>query len=251
MVIIGSVALKHWFPDFNREPKDLDIAIEGETYSQLDCQGNRIEYLKNPIIVKYSKGQEYLVPELLLTLKMSHLPWDIFWAKNMWDTQFLLSKGVKYDKDIFFELYDYWNTVHEPNKRSDLTMQKEEFFDNALKEFDHDHLHTLLNPNPTYIGMLKEGCTVELDPEKFAQSSIIDKKNLIYEETAIMAFERYRKKGYKHAYSIMIKQYLMNHVPFSYGFLFLVENWIELHKAPYDFVKVIEEHPNFHTAKTI
>ena len=48
-LIIGSVAIKHYFPDFKRKPKDIDIAVlepkkrEGST-----------EYLVNPVILKYS-----------------------------------------------------------------------------------------------------------------------------------------------------------------------------------------------------
>jgi len=30
MLIIGSTAIKHYFPDFPREPKDLDIAVPTE-----------------------------------------------------------------------------------------------------------------------------------------------------------------------------------------------------------------------------
>ena len=31
MLIIGSTAIKNYFPDFNRTPKDLDYAVEDST----------------------------------------------------------------------------------------------------------------------------------------------------------------------------------------------------------------------------
>ena len=56
MLIIGSSALKHYYSDFPREPKDLDYAVVDEQQSIL---GNKeyktVEYLKNPIILKYQK----------------------------------------------------------------------------------------------------------------------------------------------------------------------------------------------------
>ena len=33
MIVIGSTAMKIHFPDFNRQPKDLDIAVEHEKVS--------------------------------------------------------------------------------------------------------------------------------------------------------------------------------------------------------------------------
>ena len=90
-LIIGSTAMRHHFPDFNRSPKDLDIAVE-DSSSFTSTKG--VEYLGNPILFKYvPEGQEYIDPNMLLSLKMSHLFFDINWAKHMWDVQFLLNKG--------------------------------------------------------------------------------------------------------------------------------------------------------------
>lgn len=240
MIIIGSTAIKHWFPDFNREPKDLDIAYD-LMLPTIKKEG--AEYLENPILFKYSKAKagEFLEPHLLLTLKMSHIFWNIKFDQHMFDIQFLLQKGVKYDIVILKELYEYWQTVHGKNTRSDLKMTKDDFFDNALKEFDHDHLHTLLNPTPTYLSMLKDGCEVEIDEEKFAKASFQDKENLVREEVENMAFERFRHLGYKHAYSKMLRKYLISHAPLWNIALFTIENWILLHKPNRNFVQLIEE----------
>jgi hypothetical protein len=46
-IIIGSTAIKHYFPDFPREPKDLDFAVmPGEKFEK---KGG-VEYLENSVI---------------------------------------------------------------------------------------------------------------------------------------------------------------------------------------------------------
>lgn len=242
-VIIGSTAIKSYFPDFKREPKDLDVAVRSEDLIKelapfyVNEGEARVEFLVNPVIVNYARSV-ILEPDLLLTLKMSHIFWDIAWEKHMFDIQFLLSKGAKCDSEIFEELYEYWNGYHGQNKRSDLTMNAADFFDNALKEYDHDYLHTLLNPEPTYIGMLKDGAEVEIDEAKFQKASYEDKKNLIFEETEIMAFERFGSLHHRVAYGRMLKKYIIGHAPL-YVARFLLENYKELYRPRHDFISLI------------
>ena len=103
-VIIGSTAIKHHFPHFPREPKDLDIAVGFPK----EKSRKGIEYLENPLLFKWvSEGEEYLTPNMLLNLKMSHLFFDINWDKHMWDVQFLLKEGYKWDMVIVEELYNF------------------------------------------------------------------------------------------------------------------------------------------------
>ena len=95
MLIIGSTAIKNFFPDFPRNPKDLDYVVDNEDNKNSD----NTEYLYNPIILKYQKDG-YLKPELILSLKISHLFHDINWFKHIFDVQFLISKGIQYNKEI-------------------------------------------------------------------------------------------------------------------------------------------------------
>jgi hypothetical protein len=247
-VLIGSAAIKYHFKDFNREPKDMDFAVPSEHVAQITRQvytenpkfdGIKIEALVNPVICNWT-DDIILNPNLLLTLKMSHLFWDINWDKHMYDVQFLLSKGAKYNKYAFYDLYDYWTKYHGKNKRSDLKMSAADFFDNALKEFDHDYLHTLINPTPTYLNMLADNAEVEIDERKFEQASDEAKENLVREEVSVMAFERFRKLGYKKANLRMLKKYIISHVPL-FAAPFVIENYVKLLKPKYDFIKVIEE----------
>lgn len=243
-VIIGSEAMKSYFPDFKREPKDLDIAIydnhQNEEIRKIyreEGETRRIEFLYNPVITAYATSA-MLEPDLLLTLKMSHIFWDINWDKHMFDIQFLLEKGAKCNVEVFNHLYDFWNAYHGQNKRSDLTMSAADFFDNALKEYDHDYLHTLLNPEPTYVGMLKDGAEVEIDEEKFHKSDHEVRKALVKEEVYVMAFERFGKLHHRVAYGRMLKKYIMAHAPL-YVARFVIENYKELLKPDIDFIKVI------------
>ena len=155
MILIGSKAIKHHFPDFKRDAKDTDYIVKHKP----DQKFKRVEFLLNPVLDGFSGS--ILSPNLLYTLKASHLFWDIQWSKHVYDVQFLKSKGCKIDKDIFYQLYQYWCIIHGVNKRSNLDMTAKDFFNNALKKYDHDFLHTLIKPEPTYKKVLKDGAEVD------------------------------------------------------------------------------------------
>lgn len=252
-VIIGSTALRHWFPDFKREPKDIDLAVENITkvISVPPTIGSkRIENLPNNIIANHCKGQLYASPEILLTLKMSHvIGFDIFWQKHIGDILFLQDKGVKYNRELMWELYEYWNTVHGKNKRSDLSMSAEDFFTNALDtNFDHDLAHTLLikhpffeeQVNPTYQLVLKDGAEVDIDEGKFNKLTEKGKYNLVIEEVCLMALERWPKEKFWNSYSKMLKKFLINHAPL-FEAEWMINNWKWLCRPPFDFKTHLNE----------
>ena len=234
MVLIGSQAIKHYFPDFPREPKDYDYIVKEVP----KVQHINTEYLRNPVLEDYPL--DILEPDYILTLKASHLFWDINWDKHMFDTQFLLKKGCTINRRLFFQLYEHWNNYHGKNKRSNLSMSASDFFDNAVKcEYDHDFLHTLINPQPTYIKVLKDGAEVELDEEKFNKLSHKEKCDLASEEIMVMGWERFNRLNYMSAYSRMMKKFIMGHAPMWLA-LFIIENYVELHKPKFNFYKLIE-----------
>jgi len=240
MILIGSKAIKHWYPDFNREPKDTDYIVYKPNILENE---KSIEYLENPIIFNKYKDTDKLVLSSndLTTLKASHLMWNINWDKHMFDLQFLLKKGNKIEEPLFWELYDYWNEYHGKNKRSDLNMSKDDFFTNAINYdvAEHDDLHLIINPIPIYTKILKDGCEVELDVEKYKALSHEDKLDLVREEVMVMAFERYKKLNYKIAYSKMLKKFIINHAP-KFTLIFILENYIELQKPPkINFIETI------------
>ena len=233
-LIIGSTALKHWFPDFPRNPKDLDVI--GTKYASEE----KIEFLKNPVLLNYCSYRGFLEPNDLYTLKMSHaVGWNINWDKHVFDIQFLKKKGCVINKELFNLLYNYWGDLHGINKRSDLDMSSEDFFNNALKlEHFHDFLHTLINEVPTFTKVLKG--EVEVCESKFNNLSHEDKCNLVVEEVIIMAFERYKHLGFQRAYFAMLRKFIISHAPI-WEAIFILENYIELHKPRFDYFKMIED----------
>jgi|SRR6188508_2708552 len=245
MIIIGSAAIKQHYPDFPRVPKDLDyIGVRDYDF----CTDLRFEKLENPIIEKLyenDKSSYYIKKDDLLTLKASHLCWDINWEKHLFDTQFLLKKGCKIDYKLFTELYNYWNSYHSKNKRSDLKMSKNEFFDNAINynEAQHDDLHKLLNPIPIYTRVLKDSCEVELDENKFHKLSHDDKLAFVYEEVMIMSYERFKNIDYRIAYKKMLKKFIISHAPI-WSLIFIIENYIELHIPKFNHFKILENERN-------
>jgi hypothetical protein len=235
MLLIGSSAIRHHYPEFNRIPKDSDYAVSTKMQSTKE-----IEYLYNPVIGDM-KG--VASPDLLYTLKISHvIGWDINWDKHMFDIQFLKKKGARLDKELFRKLYNFWNTNNGENKRSELDMSAEEFFNNALKT-PHDYYHTLLNPIPVYIKILKDGAEVDVSEEKFNNLSFVEKCDLVREEVMVMAYERYKSYNYLKAYSVMLKKFIIMHAPL-WEAIFIIENFITLHKPLFNYFKTIDEKLN-------
>lgn len=243
--------MRHWFPEFPREPKDVDIAVL-DTYDMrrsavLDLN-NPIEYLENPVLLEwFGEQEEYCPAEGLLTLKASHLFWDIAWDKHLFDVQWLLGKGYTIDRELFHLLYNYWNEYHSWNRRSDLKMSATDFFNNAVDcPYSHDELHILLNPEPTYTKVLIG--EVEVGEDKFNRLPFEQKCNLVYEEVYVMATERWPEMDYRKAYSIMLKKFIISHAPL-WEAIFIIENYRLLHKPTYNYMKVIKEGMKYLTPK--
>lgn len=224
-MLIGSKAIKHWFPDFNREPNDEDRIVND---IQLSGKVGNIEYLYNPIL----PFEEICSPNNLLTLKMSHIFWEVGWEKHMWDIQFLLKKGCTYDIDLFYKLYSFWNKIKQ-NKRSNLQMSANVFFTNAVNyPVSHDDLHYLLKETPTFTKVLIG--EVEVGEDKFNLLSFEEKLSLVEEEIMVMAFERYQGLDYRVGYYKMLKKFIINHAP-MWEALFIIKNFIVLSKPSFDY----------------
>ncbi len=235
MLIIGSTAIKNFFPDFPRNPKDLDYVVDNEDNKNSD----NTEYLYNPIILKYQKDG-YLKPELLLSLKISHLFHDINWFKHIFDVQFLISKGIQYNKEIVDELIPFWNDIHKKVKKSNLMLTKEDFFTNAINEdtLQHDYIHTLINPVPMYTLLLKDGAEVELDENKWHKMSYEDKSKVVFEETAVMAWERYKNNHWREAFKLQLKDNIIKHFP-HYIAMFSILNYSILQRLNSNYRELI------------
>lgn len=234
-LIIGSTAIKHYYPDFPREPKDIDIVV-----LEKQKRNGETEYLQNPIILKY-QNSGYLKPELMTSLKVSHLLWDINWEKHMFDLQFLLYKGHNWDLNIVRELREYWHEVLPKVRRSKLEQSKEEFFTNNVNmdTNEHDYLHTLIAEIPAYTKILKDNCEVELDENKWNNLSFEEKCDVVQEEAYVMAYERWKHLNYRIGYKRQLIQNIQKHYPEFIAF-FAIQNYIKLEKPKFNYLKKIE-----------
>jgi len=263
-MIIGSTAIKHWFPDFTREPKDLDYITSEQFPIEESGYFNRnttikIEILNNPVLQhyvhdKYSYIPKYCPVNELYTLKISHCFWDLpnkTWDKHMWDIQFLKSKGCVFIPELFNDLYKYWNTLHGVNKRSNLDMSADEFFDNFITfPVEHDTLHELLIQHEYFVNQDKPTYTkiligeVLVSEDKFNLLTEQEKFNLVFEEVAVMALERYSDLYYKAAYNKMLKKFIINHAP-MFEAVWIIQNHKKLlTEIPFNFIKHLNEKIN-------
>lgn len=236
-LIIGSTALNYHFKDFHRKSKDLDYVVRDR---KLYSREEGVEYLENPVILKY-QTVGYLSPKLMTSLKVSHLLWETNWDKHMYDLQFLLKKGFTWDVTLVKELRVYWEQVLPKVRRSQLEQSKEEFFTNGVNDGveEHDYLHSLLAKIPAYTKILKDGAEVELDESKWNNLSFEEKCDVVFEETAVMNFERRPKLDYRVGYKRQLQENIQKHFPEFISF-WAIENYIALERPKYNYIKTIE-----------
>lgn len=71
MILIGSRALKHHFPDLRREPKDWDWAVAEADMPKIKKRG--FEYHASPGFAwLLANEKDVASPDALYTIKMSH-----------------------------------------------------------------------------------------------------------------------------------------------------------------------------------
>lgn len=247
-MIIGSCAIRHWFPDFRREPKDMDI-VGGEPPET----GLRVERLRNPVLESrpdlFKDG--YLVPEALLALKLSHLFWDVFWDKHCYDMLWLYDKGVEPDMALFWDLHAHW-TANPPSKglrRSNLDMRAEDFFDNAIScPIPHDDIHEMLSDSPAYKKILVG--EVLTSDDLFDALPHEEKIRVVREETMVMAYERLGDRTWRQAYSWMLRRLIWKHLPVRQA-LWALRHYREIYIPQYDYVSAINEKANVNREKNI
>lgn len=252
MILIGSTAIKYWFPDFPREPKDVDYAVKDKGILKSDRE---TEFLLNPVFCDfvgyrnmYRNTGNVPTADEIYTLKMSHLFWDVNWDKHFFDVRWLKDRGCVLIRPLFDELYQFWNKYHGTNKRSKLDMTAEDFFDNAVKcPYEHDWLHTLLQNPPTYTKVLKDGAEVDVSEEKFDNLSEEEKASLVKEEVMVMSYERKFHKDYRHSYGRMLKKFIINHAP-MWEALWIIENFKLVYKPDFDYFNYLNNKINEHTS---
>lgn len=188
-MIFGSQAVKHWFPDFPREPSDLDVM------SQQDVMTKEEQHYWVPTfgeLIKRNKDKKYLDPEFCLVNKMSHAGWDIHWEKTIHDIVFLKQKGVSSDRELYFKLVKDWTKVHGKRWASLKGKDSKTFFEDAVaRKYVHDSIHeaVAVYDAPLYEALIYEG--VSCSEEGFERLSHEDKILMVKEETWVTALERF------------------------------------------------------------
>ena len=215
MYLFGSKLIKKHFHDF-REPNDTDWVTNVESELKESSPEQEYYYIPN------SPNRE-MTPDELYTVKVSHAIYDIHWKKTMSDIRFLQIKGCKVIPEMLKELREYWTKVHGVQKRTDFEVEPGDFFEDRVKrKLNHDDLHKMLNPNPTYQKMIVGGVTPNID--KFELLSEDDKKELLYEESFVIAIERFSNNPDRLAYN-KAQQSLVTRLHPVWLADFVIDNW--------------------------
>jgi hypothetical protein len=220
-ILIGSRALMWLFPkkkwrstipdeDYLIPTKDINDFRSGvNQYRDMGWDATPVS--EEIFRTLYSRATEIgentrvISPIDLLTLKLSHLGWDLDWFKHHKDVLNLISelrelaiiKGELsdiIDRDLFKSLYSWWDSINSGKRALSLNMSKEEFFDDAVeKVYDHDYLHELVAyPDPPLYSLCqREGAEVSIDVKKFSKFSHDKKVRMFREEATVISIERW------------------------------------------------------------
>ena len=231
-LIFGSKAIKHWFPNYKFEPKDLDLITKDESKEK------GVEKYWNPAfdyILAHNKDPEYVDPDFLLTIKASHSNWDVKWDKTMSHILFLKKNGCVIVKELYDLLKKDWKQIHGRENAPLRNKSSKEFFDDAVpRKYDHDNIHRAVAyyDEPLFFRILKTENSVDCSKEKFDNLSHDDKIRLAKEEIFVTALERFLiPKEFdfnkRRAYTWSLKKFVTT---MSTGWMsfFLIDNFEEL-----------------------
>ena len=217
MYLFGSHLIKKYFDDF-RKPNDIDWVTNDESEIKKSIVGEEEYYY-----IPFSPDRE-MTPDEIYTVKVSHAIYDIHWKKTMSDIRFLQIKGCKVIPDFLTRLREYWVTIHGDQKRTDFEVKPGKFFeDKVRRKINHDDMHQLLNPNPTYKKIIN-GEEVTPIPKKFLSLCDNDKKELMFEEAFVIAIERFSNRPDKVAYHFS-QQALVTRLHPVWLADFIILNW--------------------------
>jgi len=188
-LIIGSRAIQAWFPDFKRNPKDIDFISKTPLMSR-EVQHYWVDSFQ--YILDNNKSDIYVDPNFLLTIKTSHAGWDIHWEKTMADILFLKKQGCVVDKELYNRLVKDWIGVHGKKWASLKGKTSTTFFEDAVpRKYVHDDIHeaVAVYDKPLYENLIVEG--VNCSEKGFDKLSFEDKILMTKEEIWVTALERY------------------------------------------------------------
>ena len=238
MLIYGSQAIKHFFSNYERECKDVDMICkpDEEVIIKSNLRIEKYWISEFEYIFQNNLDPLYVDPNFLYTIKASHLAWDIRWDKHMHDLIFLQEQGCKLDMQLFKDLYSRWQIIHS-KKKVKMNVKNEEFFkENIYRKYDHDYLHTQVM---FYDRPLNEKLRENLDSPYCSENlwnylSEDDKLKCALEEIHVLALERYLLRPVdrytvSHAVVKMLKHMIVSTTSGWFN-LFLILNFNKLRK---------------------
>jgi hypothetical protein len=240
MIIYGSYAIKHWFPDYYKAPKDIDIVV----YDNNLLDNKLIDQLKQetnlPIeITLQDEGyffkdlsnfveNNFLNPTGILSVKMSHAMYDYNLDKTINDIIFLQKKGVTYDINIINLLRKHWKDRYKDlREKMDFNLPPEKFFNSSVVRYvDHDELHDILKLGdiPAYQKILENNVNVKVSKEKFDKLTYEEKIFTFIEEISVLACERYFDMLEPRDAFIAASQSFLTRMTSGWYNIFLLEN---------------------------
>jgi hypothetical protein len=244
-VLIGSVAIREHFPDFNRESKDVDFFTDGEAPTNYGTLP--VETFWHPDLAKWDWKDLVASPDELYTIKVSHAFWELkngSWSKHMMDVLFLQKKGAKLIPELYKILYKVWEDTH-GKKKVNLEADPEEFFNDKIvkRVYDHDSIHESVAyyDRPLFERILRDDSDVAVDKSKWDAMDHEDKLKMVREEIYATALERKLvPSDYKSspgaAYNWTLRKTITS-LTKGWFALFVVENFKDLTKADVDYVK--------------
>lgn len=218
MLLIGSRAIKYWFPDFNRTPKDWDLIVSGcpeDKLKRVEIDGQRVEmersgsgnYLiemykgdtNNTVGTPVGTAKVVKIPELFL-IKKSHIYWPNKWSKHINDYHYLKSRlngPITDDLKRFYEM-----RLRESEERygkrfkARLSTTNNNFFgasqNKVGRKYEHDDLHkvTCYYDSPLYDKMKNDKDKAAVDKKLWDVLSHKDKIRAVREECYAIGLER-------------------------------------------------------------
>lgn len=230
MLIVGSKAFKHNFPNSKREVNDIDIIGYSDDLKRLIDTFNPSEVIKAKhtillkniknkteiydteniellladdskalqMVLEYSKEGLYAPKEVLFSLKSSHIHYPIKFKKHIRDFCFLFDyfKGI----DMLSEI----TIIHKKEiekrlgklKTPSLNKSVEEFFgqskDYVQSYFIHDDIHRVMShyETPLYVKMQIDNSLAKCDKNSWFKFTYEDKCKCVLEEAYVIALER-------------------------------------------------------------
>jgi hypothetical protein len=231
MLIVGSKALNYHFPNYKREVNDIDVigtndninylinSLSPEKVRQTDeittlinIKCNDFFNTKNVEIlnadnsealkeyIKYESGGDglrYASPEVLLSLKKSHIHFPIKFSKHIVDYNFLL-ENLKEDKLKDITKLNFKETEKRVGKLKTPSLKKStmNFFGQSegyVKYFYiHDDIHRVMAhyDKPIYEDMQVDSKSAWCEKDMWDSFSFEKKSKCVLEEAYVIALER-------------------------------------------------------------